>query len=221
MITLHHLEHSRSQRVIWLLETLKLDYQIKRYERDPATYLAPESLKKIHPLGKSPVITDGDQVIAESGFIIEYLVKNYGQQHLPALTAAENETTGYWLHYGEGSLMPYLVMTLVMDKVKEAPMPFFIRPIAKAIVGNVMSSFLSPNIKNHLNFVNQHLADKQWFAGNQISSADFLMIFPLEAALARAKNADQMTHIQRYVKQVHELAEYKTALEKGGPYNYA
>ena len=220
MITLHHLEHSRSQRIIWLLETLNLDYQIKLYKRDPATYLAPESLKKIHPLGKSPVITDGEQVIAESGFIIEYLVKNYGQK-LPTLSSEEAETANYWLHYGEGSLMPFLVMSLVMDKVRTAPMPFFVRPIAKAIVGNVMSSFLTPNIKNHLAYVDQYLADKQWFAGNHLSAADFLMIFPLEAAMARAKNTDQLTHIKRYVKQVHDLNEYKTALEKGGPYNYA
>lgn len=221
MITLHHLEHSRSQRIIWLLEMLQIDYQVKRYARDPETSLAPEELKKIHPLGKSPVITDGDQTVAESGNIIEYLIETYGESKLPTLTATDQQQSRYWLHYAEGSLMPFLVMTLVLDKIQTAPMPFFIRPIAKALVGKVMAAFTSPNISRNIDYIEQHLADNKWFAGDHISAADFQMIFPLEAALSRSDKAQSAQHIRRYVSQVHELAEYQSALKKGGPYNYA
>lgn len=222
MITLHHLNNSRSQRIIWLLEELGVHYRIERYERDPSTSLAPASLKKIHPLGKSPVITDGDNTIAESGLIIEYLLKSYDQgRFLPTEGSPQYWQTLYWLHYAEGSLMPYLVMSLVFNKIKSAPMPFFIRPIARGIVNKVMSSYVGPNVANNMAYIEQHLGRNTWFAGEQMTGADFQMIFPLEAALNRGVQSKDFPNIAAYVARVHALTTYRTALEKGGPYDYA
>ena len=134
MITLHHLENSRSQRILWLLEELGVEYEIKRYERDPKTNLAPPSLKAIHPLGKSPVITDNGKTIAESAVIIDYLINTYGKDRfMPEVGSDAYNQLQYWLHYAEGSLMPFLVMALIFQKVKSAPMPFFVRPVAKIL----------------------------------------------------------------------------------------
>lgn len=222
MITLHHLENSRSQRIIWLLEELGVDYRIERYHRDPKTSLAPEALKKIHPLGKSPVITDGDNTIAESGLIVEYLLKTYGNDRfLPADNSPEYWQYLYWLHYSEGTLMPLMVMSLIFNKIKTAPMPFFIRPIAKGIADQVMKSYVGPNMANNLRVIEEHLGRHTWFAGEQMSGADFQMIFPLEASLNRAIQAADFPHIAAYVQRIHALPTYQTALQKGGPYDYA
>ncbi len=222
MITLHHLEDSRSQRIIWLLEELGVDYTIKRYERNPKTNLAPESLKQVHPLGKSPVITDNDRTIAESGVIINYLMENYGKEKfsLDRQSAAFAQSQ-YWLQYAEGSLMPFMVLALIFEKVKTAPMPFFIRPIAKAIVGNIMKSYVSPNIETHMRFIEQHLSNNTWFAGDALSAADFQMIFPLETSMMRSPIADQCPHIKQFVERVHKMETYQSGLKKGGPYSYA
>ena len=151
MITVHHLNNSRSQRVLWLLEELGLPYEIKRYERDPKTMLAPASLRKIHPLGKSPVITDGELTLAESGAIIEYLVDRYGNGRLrPALDTPEHLRYTYWLHYAEGSAMPPLLLKLIFDQIEKSPMLFFVRPIARSITNRVKSSFIEPQIAQHL-----------------------------------------------------------------------
>lgn len=222
MIILHHLNNSRSQRVIWLLEELEIEYQIKHYERDPRTSLAPDSLKAVHPLGKSPVITDGDQVIAESGLIIEYLLQKYDSRgFLPEKDSPAYWQYLYWLHYSEGSLMPLMVMSLIFNKVKTAPMPFFIRPIAKGIADKVMSSYVSPNVANNLKFIETHLGENTWFAGEQMTGADFQMIFPLEASLNRAIKAADFPNIAAFVKRIHALPAYQKALKAGGPYDYA
>ena len=222
MITLHHLENSRSQRIIWLLEELGVDYRIERYNRDPKTSLAPEALKKIHPLGKSPVITDGDNTIAESGLIVEYLLKTYGNgRFVPTENSPEYWQYLYWLHYSEGSLMPLLVMSLIFNKIKTAPMPFFIRPIAKGIADKVMQSYVGPNLANNLRVIEEHLGRHTWFTGEQMTGADFQMIFPLEAALNRAIKADSFPHIAAFVQRIHALPTYQSALQKGGPYDYA
>lgn len=220
MITLHHLNNSRSQRIIWLLEELGLDYQIKTYQRDAKTSLAPKALEQIHPLGKSPVITHNDEVIAESGLIIEYLVSLTDNHFEPASTDADYWQNKYWLHYSEGSLMPLIVMALLFEKMRTAPMPFFIKPIARTLANKVEAAYSGPNLINNLNYIEKHLASHQWFCGDAIRSADFQMIFPLEAALVRA-TADGYPNIKRYVKQVHALKTYQTALQKGGPYDYA
>ena len=222
MITLHHLNNSRSQRIIWLLEELGVDYDIKRYDRDPKTSLAPAELKAVHPLGKSPVITDGDKTIAESGLIIEYLLDRYDQgRFLPARESATYWQYLYWLHYAEGSLMPLLVMTLVFNKIKEAPMPFFVRPIACAIADKAISAYSGPNLKNNLKYVEEHLSNNTWFAGEQMTGADFQMIFPLEAAMHRGINSADYPAIKRFIDKVHAMDTYRTALQKGGPYDYA
>ncbi len=187
MITVHHLNNSRSQRILWLLEELGLDYEVKRYERDAATMLAPPALRAVHPLGKSPVITDGSLTLAESGAIIEYLVDHYGQGRLaPAPGTAERVRYLYWLHYAEGSAMPPLLFKLVFDRIETAPMPFFVKPFARAIAGRARSTFIEPAIKLHFDFMEGELAKSEWFAGAEFSAADIQMSFPLEAAAARA-----------------------------------
>ncbi|MBN8492860.1 MAG: glutathione S-transferase [Burkholderiales bacterium] len=222
MITVHHLEHSRSQRVLWLLEELELPYQIQHYQRDPKTSLAPPELRKVHPLGKSPVITDDGRTVAESGAIIEYLVDRYGQGRLaPPPGSDERLRYTYWLHFSEGSAMPPLLFTLVCDKVKSSPMPFFVKPIAKAIAGKVMDGFVNPNLKSQLDFMEAELTKHKWFAGSEFSAADVQMSFPLEAAAQRAGLDASRPKLMAFLKRIHARPAYKRALEKGGPYSFA
>ena len=222
MITVHHLNNSRSQRVLWILEELGVPYDIQRYERDPKTMLAPASLKKIHPLGKSPVITDGDLVVAESGAIIEYLTHTYGKDTLlPEAGGQAWLDYTYWLHYAEGSLMPPLVMRLVFQKVKNSPMPFFIKPVAKGIADKTTATFIGPMIKTHLDFVEAHLAQNTWFLGDDLSAADIQMSFPLEASVARGIVGKDRPHINAWVERAHARPAYQKALEKGGEYDFA
>jgi len=222
MITVHHLNNSRSQRILWMLEELQLDYEIQFYERDAKTQLAPQELKDIHPLGKSPVITDGDQVIAESGAIIEYLGRTYGQNALtPSPDSVDYQQYVYWLHFAEGSLMPQLLLRLVFQEVKNAPVPFFIKPVTKAISNKVMSAYVSPNIKNNLQFIEQHLSEHEWFAGDALSGADIQMSFPLEASVARGVIDTQHPHIIQYVERIQSRPAYQKALKKGGEYDYS
>lgn len=181
MIILHHLNQSRSHRIIWLLEELKLPYEIKRYERDKKTMLAPQSLKAVHPLGKSPVITDGERVVAESGAIVEYLVEKYAPSLKPG-EESEKLRFNYWLHYAEGSAMMPLLLNLIFTKIENSPMPFFVRPVAKKIAQNVRSFFISPQLKLHFDFMESELAKSTWFAGESFSAADIIMSFPIESA---------------------------------------
>ena len=220
MITLHHLENSRSQRVLWLLEELGLPYEVRRYLRDPKTMLAPPELTQVHPLGKSPVITDGDVTVAESGAIIEYLLDTYGVDRLrPAAGTPERRQFSYWLHFAEGSAMPPLLMKLVFDKVRSAPVPFFIKPIVKGIADKVTTSFIAPNIKSQLDFMEAALARQPWFAGKEFSAADIQMSFPLEAAAGRAGLGDSRPKLMDWLKRIHARAAYRRALEVGGPYS--
>lgn len=222
MITVHHLNNSRSQRVLWMLEELGVPYEIQRYERDPKTMLAPASLKKVHPLGKSPVITDGDLVVAESGAIIEYLAHTYGKDTMLPETGGQAWLDyTYWLHYAEGSLMPPLVMRLVFQKVKTSPMPFFVKPVAKGIADKTTETFIGPMIKTHLDFVEAHLAKNTWFLGDNLSAADIQMSFPLEASVARGIVGKDRPHINAWVERAHARPAYQKALEKGGEYDFA
>lgn len=224
MITVHHLNNSRSHRVIWLLEELGVDYEIKRYERDPQTMLAPKSLLKVHPLGKSPVITDdahGHVTVAESGAIIEYLIDRYDIESKLAPTAGTPTRLRYtyWLHFAEGSAMSPLLMKLVFNHIEKAPMPFFAKPIAKAIAKKTKASFIDPQIKAHLEFVEAELHKSTWFAGGRLTGADIQMSFPLEAAAARGGLDDSYPKIMAFLKRIHARAGYKRALERGGEYN--
>jgi len=224
MITVHHLETSRSQRILWLLEELGVPYELKIYQRDQATKLAPPALKKIHPLGKSPVITDGDEVIAESGAIIEYLVEMYGAQanedlsHLqPALRSAEHRQCRFWMHYAEGSLMNWLVMKLVFTTIPTQPMPFFVKPIARALCGTVQKKLIDPNVDTALAFIESHLTTHRWFAGEHLTMADFQMSFAVEALLSRASNTSACPHLQAYKNRMEARPAYQRGIAKGGP----
>lgn len=220
MIKLHHLNNSRSQRVLWMLEELGLDYELVRYERDPHTMEAPASLRQVHPLGKSPVLEDGDLVLAESAVIIEYLAEHYGPHLLPEAGTAARRQCNYWLHYAEGSLMPLLLMKLIFQKVKSGPMPFFAKPIAKGIAGKVTGSFIDPRLNQHLDFVEAELGDSPWLLGESLSAADFQMSFPLEAARSRG-GLGSRPRLNAYVDRIHAHPSYQRALAKVGDYAYA
>jgi len=221
MIIVHHLNNSRSQRVLWLLEELGIPYEIKHYQRDAKTMLAPPELRAVHPLGKSPVITDGDLTVAESGAIVEYLIDRYGKGNLkPEAGTPEGLRYTYWLHYAEGSAMPPLLMKLVFDEVESAPMPFFVKPIAKAISGKVKKAFINPQIKTHLDYMEAELGKSTWFAGKEFTGADIQMSFALEAAEARAGLNDSRPHLMAWLKRIHARPAYKRALKKGGPYTF-
>ncbi|MCF8179017.1 MAG: glutathione S-transferase [Sulfuritalea sp.] len=222
MITVHHLETSRSQRVLWLLEELGVPYELKRYARDPRTRLAPKELRAVHPLGKSPVITDGDLTIAESGAILEYLVETYGQQgtgdaaHLtPAVGTDAHRQCRFWMHYAEGSLMNWLVMKLVFVTIPRQPMPFFVRPIARKLCAQVQAKLIDPNVSTAMKFMESHLASHPWFAGEHLTVADFQMSFAIEAALARG--GGNFPLLQAYKSTMESRPAYQRALAKGGP----
>ena len=222
MITVHHLEHSRSQRVLWLLEELGLPYDIRQYPRDPKTHLAPPELKRVHPLGKSPVITDDGRTIAESGAIIEYLVERHGNGRLvPPPGSDERLRWTYWLHFAEGSAMPPLLLTLIFDKIRNAPMPFFVKPIARGIAAKVMDGFVEPNLKSQLDFMEAELTRNKWFAGREFSAADVQMSFPLEAAAQRAGLDASRPKLMAFLQRIHARPAYQRALERGGPYSFA
>ncbi len=222
MITVHHLNNSRSQRILWLLEELGLEYEIKTYQRDPKTMLAPPELKAVHPLGKSPVITDGDTVVAESGAIVEYLVERYGNGRLaPAAGTPDKLKYTYFLHFAEGSAMSPLLMKLVFDRVENGPMPFFVKPIARAIARKVKDGFINPNIRAQLDYLESELAARPWFAGQEFSAADIQMSFPLEAATARGGLGAQYPNLFAFVQRIHARPAYQRALTRGGKYDYA
>jgi glutathione S-transferase len=224
MLTVHHLETSRSQRILWLLEEIGAPYKVKVYRRDAVTRLAPPELKAIHPLGKSPVLTDGGEVIAESGAIIEYLVETYGReargelaQLQPPAGTPEHRQCRYWMHYAEGSLMNWLVMKLVFVTIPKQPMPFFVRPIAKGICGKVQATLIDPNLQAALAFIESHLATHAWFAGPNITMADFQMSFAVEALLARAADAGRYPRLHAYRQRMRDRPAYQRAEAKGGP----
>ena len=220
MITVHHLNHSRSQRILWLLEELGLDYEIQRYERNPKTMLAPASLRAVHPLGKSPVITDGDLTVAESGAIVDYLIDRYGAGRLaPAAGTAERLRYTYWLHYAEGSAMSPLLLKLVFDKIETAPMPFFVKPIAKAISSKTKSSFIEPQITQHLDYLEGELGKGAWFAGDEFTGADIQLSFPLEAAAARGGLNASRPRLMNFLQRIHVRPAYRRAIERGGEYS--
>ena len=219
MIILHHLENSRSQRVLWLLEELGLEYEIVRYQRDPATLLAPPDLRKIHPLGKSPVIVDQGVTVAESGAIIEYIVERYGNGRLaPAPNSPGRPRYTYWIHYAEGSPMPLLLMKLVFSRIRKSPAPFFVRPVLRQVVDRVSNYFLDPQLRLHLDYMEGELARAPWFAGDEFTAADIQMSFPLEAAASRAGLDASRPRLMDWLQRIHARPAYQRALERGGPF---
>jgi glutathione S-transferase len=221
MITVHHLNNSRSQRVLWLLEELGVRYEVRRYERDANTMLAPPALLAVHPLGKSPVITDGSSTLAESGAIIEYLIDKYGEGRLiPPAGTPERLRYAYWLHYAEGSAMPPLLLKLVFDRVASAPLPWPVSSIARRIAGQVTRTFVAPQLTLHLDFMEAELASRPWFAGGQFTAADVQMSFPLEAAASRAGLNASRPKLMAFLDRIHARPAYRQALERGGPYDF-
>jgi glutathione S-transferase len=221
VIVVHHLNNSRSQRVLWLLEELGLPYEVKRYERDRKTMLAPPELRAVHPLGKSPVITDDGNTLAETGAVVEYLLERHGQGRLvPPAGTPERLRFTYWLHYAEGSAMPPLLLKLVVDRIESAKMPFFVRPIARAIAGRLRDGFVGPQLETHLSYMDAQLAKSPWFAGDDFTAADIQMSFPVEVAVSRAGLTESTRpHLWSYLRRIHERPAYKRALERGGKYD--
>ena len=218
MITVHHLNNSRSQRILWLLEELGVPYEVKRYQRDAKTMLAPPELTAVHPLGKSPVLTDGGLTIAETGAIVEHLIETYGNGRLiPPAGTPERQRYTYWLHYTEGSAMPLLVMKLIFSHIPKAPqMPRLLRPLAGMITGGFTKSYIDPQLKTHVALWDTELAKSTYFAGNDLTGADIMMSFPVEAANSRATLSPALT---RWLGAIHDRPAYQAALERGGPYS--
>lgn len=215
MLTVHHLNNSRSQRVLWLLEELAVPYELVKYERDPKTSLAPPELQKIHPLGKSPVVTDGADTVAESANILEFILEKYGNGRLvPPVGSPEYRRYRYFMHYAEGSLMPFLLLRLITGRMRKAPA--LVRPIAKAIAGKIDDGFVMPNLTRHIAFVDGELAKSKFFAGDELTAADIQMYYPMEGIAARA---DAPARVTAWLERVRERPAYKRALERGGPWN--
>ena len=222
MLVVHHLNNSRSQRVLWLLEELGLPYEIAHYQRDAKTLLAPPELRAVHPLGKSPVLTDGNTTVAETGAIVEYLLEKYANGRLlPAPGTPEALRYRYWLHFAEGAAMPPLLLTLIFNRVANGPMPFFVRPVARAIAAKVMDLMVRPNIARQLDFMEAELGRSLWFAGDELTGADIMMSFPLEAAAQRAGLDARRPKLMAFLDRVHTRTAFKQALARGGRYDFA
>lgn len=218
MLTVHHLNLSRSQRVLWLLEELGLPYEIRTYTRDPRTLLAPPDLRKVHPLGKAPVVTDGDLVLAESGAILEYLAERHGGGRLaPPPGAPDRARYLYWLHSAEGSLMPPLFLKRLFDRIAKAPVPFFLRAIPRRIAAKGRDGFVLPQLQRHMAFIEDELAARPWFAGADFSAADIQMSYPLEVAQQRLGLA-AWPRAQDVLARCHARPAYRRAREKGGAF---
>lgn len=219
MITVHHLNNSRSQRILWLLEELGLAYEIEYYERDPQTMLAPAALRQVHPLGKSPVITDRETTVAESGAIVEYLVDKYGVgRFAPPPDSPERLRYTYWLHYAEGSAMPPLLLKLIFDRIEQQPMLFFVKPIAQKIASQVKSSFIEPQLAQHLDYMEAELSKNPWFVGKEFTAADIHMSFPIEMAVQRAGLDAKRPQLMDWLDRIHSRPAYQKAVERGGVY---
>ena len=221
MLTVHHLENSRSQRVLWLLEELGIDYEIQRYERDKTTGLAPPELFAVHALGKSPVITDDGVTVAESGLIVEYLIEKYGNGRLmPEIATPEHLQFRYWIHYAEGTFMPLMIISLILTRIETAPMPFFLRPVTKKIAEKASAAYSGPNTKLNLDYLETTLKNSTWFCGAEMSGADIMMSFPVETAATRTNLTINYPALEEFRQRIRKRPAYERALEKGGPYIY-
>ncbi|MDP3657191.1 MAG: glutathione S-transferase [Brevundimonas sp.] len=221
MITVHHLNDSRSQRVLWLLEELGLPYEVKRYQRDARTNLAPPALKAIHPLGKSPVLDDGEARLAETGAIVEYLLETHpGSGLRPAAGTEAGRRLTYWLHYAEGSAMTPLLLKLIFTVLPKR-VPFLARGVAKGISKAMNTNMIDPQVTSHTAYWEAELARSEWFAGDAFSAADIMMSFPIEAASSRVGYGADKPRLKAFLQKIHARPAYQRALERGGPYSYA
>jgi len=207
MLTLHHLNDSRSQRILWLLEELGTLHEIKRYQRDAQTRLAPPELKAVHPLGKSPIIVDGDIRIAESGAIVDYIIRRYGKgAMMPAPDSAEYEAYNEWLHYSEGSAMLPLMLNLYVGRLKEAGAPLHPR--------------IDSEIANHLGYIEGALKGKEFFVGTSLTGADIQMSFVGEMAKVFDK-LGPYPNLSAWLSRMHARPAFQRSVEKGGAYRFA
>jgi glutathione S-transferase len=215
MLTVHHLEKSRSHRVLWLLEELGLPYELKEYKRNPKTLLAPPEMRAIHPLGKAPIVTDGDNVLAESGAILEYIVDRHGSGRLiPAAGSPERIRYTYWMHYAEGSVMAPLLLKFIFEQIKKkAPWP--VKPIAKTIANRVLGDFVHPQIDLHFDWIESELGKNTWLVSDELTAADIQMSYPIEAQAARMTDAKR-PKIAAFIERIHARPAYKRAVERGG-----
>lgn len=219
MLTVHHLENSRSQRILWLLEELGAPYEVKRYERNKQTNLAPPELMKVHPLGKSPVIDDNGKTFAETGAMIEHILDAYGHgKFRPEPGTPAFDQYRYWMYAAEGTYMPPLVFTLFVNRIETAPMPFFAKPIAKKIANSIREGYLNHTMKAQYDFLEATLSNTPWLAGDDITAADIIMSFPVEAFSARGAGGDAYPNIAAYRMRFQARPAYARALERGGPY---
>jgi glutathione S-transferase len=220
MITVHHLNNSRSQRVLWLLEELGCHYEVRRYERDVVTMQAPKELRAIHPLGKSPVIEDRGLIIAETGAIFDYLVGRYGNGNLiPDAGSPERLRYTYWMHYAEGSAMTPLLLKLVFSRLPQSA-PVLMRGAMKSAMARAQERVSDPQIRMHIDYWDTELSKSEWFAGSAFTAADIMMSFPLEAAAARS-DAKSRPMVKAFLDRIHHRGSYQNALRKGGSYDYA
>jgi len=220
MIVVHHLNNSRSQRVLWLLEELGVPYELKKYQRDAKTMLAPPELRAVHPLGKSPVITDGGRNIAETGAIMDYVLERYGAGRLvPPAGSDEKFRYTYWMNYAEGSAMTPLLLKLIFTRI---PMnaPGLLRPLVKSVMKQATARIADPQIKQHIKFWDAELAKSEWFAGDAFTAADIVMSFPLEAAAMRG-GAKDIPRLKAFLDKIHARPAYQAALKTGGQYDFA
>ncbi len=219
-LTVHHLNNSRSQRVLFLLEELGVAYEIRRYERDAKTMLAPASLRQVHPLGKSPLVTDGELTLAETGAIMEYLAATYDDGSLrPAAASEAGQRVTYYLHYAEGSLMPLMLLSLIFRRLPEQA-PLLLKPVLRRVAAGLQAQFLGPQLKLHLDFLEGELAGRPWFAGEQFTIADAQMSFPVElAGLRYGLLGATRPKLQNWLDRIRARPAYAAALERGGPYD--
>ncbi|WAH51237.1 glutathione S-transferase [Pseudescherichia vulneris] len=217
MIVVHHLNQSRSQRVLWALEELGLPYQIVRYQREK-TMMAPEALKKVHPLGKSPVLDDNGTIIAESGAILEHLQETYDTRgQLKPTDTQQKRQYRFWLHYAEGSLMPLLLMKLVFGSLGKPPVPFGLRTLGKTLGEGVQKAWLNKQLETHARYIEAQLGSQPWFTGEQPSMADIQMSFPVFALLARG-GVDHLPNLQAWKMRVEDRPAWQRAIAQGGPF---
>ena len=219
MLVVHHLNDSRSQRVLWLLEELGVAYEIVPHTRALGTDLAPPEVRRIHPLGKLPIIVDGDLVVAESGAVMSYLIETYGEGRLvPKRGTAEWTRYLYWLHYAEGSGMQPLLLKVIFDRIEAAKVPFYVRPMVRALARGVKQNFVGPQTKLHLDFIESELSQRPWFAGDEISAADLQMSFVLQAAEAHGGLDASRPHAMAFLRKIEARPAWIRSVERGGPF---
>lgn len=217
MIVIHHLENSRSHRILWLLEELELPYELRHYKRDPKTMLAPAALRAVHPLGKSPILEDDGLVLPESGAIIEYLLDTYGEGRLRPTEAPDTHYYRMWMHYAEGSIMPLYVMQLVLHQMV-AQGPAMLRPMLRKVNDGLQKAYLGPNLSTHIRYCEQILTYNRYFTGEEFTAADIQMSFVLEALVQSGSPRDvRAPHCVALLERLRARPAYQRALEKGGP----